>query len=68
MYNYKNMIIIELKKEKSLETALKTLKNKVQRTKLVQELRERKEYVKPSVQKRKTKQKAIYTQKIKNGL
>lgn len=62
------MIIVELKNEKSLETALKTLKHKVQRTKLVQELRDRKEYVKPSVQKRKVKQKAIYSQKMKNGL
>lgn len=62
------MIIIDLKKEKNLETALKTLKNKVQRTKLIVELRDRKEFTKPSVEKRKSKQKAIYTQKIKNGL
>jgi len=62
------MIIVELKNEKNLEVALKTLKNKVQKTKLVQELRNRKEYLKPSVEKRMSKQKAIYTQKIKNGL
>ena len=46
------MIIIDLTKEKNLESALRTLKNKVQRTKLIQELRGRKEYTKPSVQKR----------------
>jgi small subunit ribosomal protein S21 len=62
------MIIIDLTKEKNLESALRTLKNKVQRTKLIQELRGRKEYTKPSVQKRDLKLKAIYTNKIKNGL
>lgn len=62
------MIIIDLQKEKSLESALKTLKSKVQKTRLLQELRNRKEYVKPSLQKRKIKQKAIFVQKLKNGL
>jgi small subunit ribosomal protein S21 len=62
------MIIIDLTKEKNLESALRTLKNKVQKTKLIQELRGRKEYTKPSVQKRDLKLKAIYTNKIKNGL
>ena len=62
------MIIIDLKKEKNLETALKTLKLKVQKTKLLQELRDRKEFVKPSVQKRNSKQNAVYTQKLKNVL
>lgn len=62
------MIIVDLNKEKNLETALRTLKNKVQKTKLVQELRIRKEYSKPSVRKRDLKLKAIYTNKIKNGL
>ena len=62
------MIIIDLQKERSLESALKTLKNKVQKTRLIQELRNRKEYVKPSVQKRKVKQKAVFVQKLKNGL
>jgi small subunit ribosomal protein S21 len=62
------MIIIDVNKEKSLESALKTLKYKVQKTRLVQQLRERKEYVKPSVEKREGKLKAIYSEKIKNGL
>ena len=62
------MIIIEVNKEKSLENALKVFKNKVQKTKLVQQLRDRKEYVKPSVSKRNDKLKAIYTEQIKNGL
>ena len=62
------MIIIDVNKEKNLESALKTLKHKVQKTRLVQQLRERKEYVKPSVAKREGKLKAIYSEKIKNGL
>jgi small subunit ribosomal protein S21 len=59
------MIIVDTKKEKSIEMALKSLKNKVQKTRLVQELRERKEYVKPSVKKRKTLLSAIYKDKKK---
>jgi small subunit ribosomal protein S21 len=62
------MIIIDLSKEKNLESALRTYKHKVQKTKLIQELRNRKEYVKPSVEKRDLKLKAIHTNKIKNGL
>jgi small subunit ribosomal protein S21 len=62
------MIIIDLSKEKNLESALRTYKHKVQKTKQIQKLRERKEHVKPSVKKRSVKLKAIYVQKIKNGL
>jgi small subunit ribosomal protein S21 len=63
------MIIVDTRKEKSIESALKTFKNKVQKTKLVQELRDRQNYVKPSVKKRTKIQKAIYTQNAKkNGL
>jgi len=62
------MIIIDVTKEKSLESALRTYKHKVQKVKQVQQLRERKEFVKPSVTKRKEKLKAVYVQQIKNGL
>lgn len=62
------MIIIDVKKEKSLEIALRILKQKTQKTRLVQELKERKEYKKPSVLKRENVLKTIYSQKIKNGL
>jgi small subunit ribosomal protein S21 len=61
------MLIIDLSKEKSIESALRTFKGKVLRTKLVQKLRERQEFTKPSVTKRKQKLKAVYLQK-KNGL
>jgi small subunit ribosomal protein S21 len=61
------MLIVDLSKEKSIESALRTFKGKVIKTKLVQKLRERQEFTKPSVTKRKQKLKAIYLQK-KNGL
>ena len=62
------MIIIDLSKEKSIESALRTYKSKVQRTKQIQKLRERQEFVKPSVIRRKEVLKAKYVQQIKNGL
>ena len=62
------MIIINLENEKNIESALRTYKSKVQKTKQVQKLRERQEFVKPSVKKRTEKLKAIYVQQIKNGL
>ena len=62
------MIIIDLSKEKSIETALRTYKQKVQKTKQVQKLRERQQFEKPSVARRKEVLKAVYVQQIKNGL
>ena len=62
------MIIIHLSKEKSIETALRTYKNKVQKTKQIQQLRDRQVYIKPSVKKRDEKLKAIYIEQKRNGL
>jgi len=62
------MIIIDLSKEKTIESALRTYKNKVQKTKQIQKLRERQQFVKPSVKKRGKKLKAIYVQQKRNGL
>ncbi len=62
------MIIINLENERNIESALRTYKQKVQKTKQVQKLRERQEFVKPSVKKRTQRLKAIYIQQIKNGL
>jgi small subunit ribosomal protein S21 len=62
------MIIIDLSKEKNIESALRTYKQKVQKTKQIQKLRERQEFVKPSVIRRKEVLKAVYVQQIKNGL
>jgi small subunit ribosomal protein S21 len=62
------MIIIDLSKEKSIESALRTYKQKVQKTKQIQKLRERQQFEKPSVTRRKEVLKAVYVQQIKNGL
>ena len=62
------MIIVDLSKEKSIETALRTYKHKVQKVKQVQELRERQVFTKPSVKKRTKKLKAVYIQQKRNGL
>jgi small subunit ribosomal protein S21 len=62
------MIIVDLSKEKSIETALRTYKHKVQKVKQVQELRDRQVFVKPSVKKRTQKLKAVYIQQKRNGL
>lgn len=57
------MIIIEIKNNENLEKALKNLKSKVIKTKQNQILQERKEYTKPSVEKRTKKLKAIYVER-----
>jgi small subunit ribosomal protein S21 len=62
------MIIIDLSKEKTIESALRTYKNKVQKTKQIQKLRERQQFVKPSVKKRGERLKAIYVEQKRNGL
>jgi small subunit ribosomal protein S21 len=62
------MIIINISKEKNIESALRTYKAKVQKTKQIQKLRERQEFVKPSVVRRKEVLKAIYLEQKKNGL
>lgn len=47
------MLIVNVKDDGSIDQALKILKNKVIKTKLVKELRERQTYTKPSVRRRK---------------
>ena len=62
------MIIIDLTKEKTIESALRTYKNKVQKTKQIQKLRDRQQFTKPSVTKRTERLKAIYIEQKRNGL
>ena len=57
------MISIDLKKYKSLDQALKAYKQKHNKIGIVKELRERQEFVKPSVKKTAEKLKAKYVQK-----
>ena len=61
------MLIVEVKKD-GIEKALKTLKSKVIKTKQNQQLMNRKEFTKKSVEKRAQKLKAIYKQRKVNEL
>lgn len=56
------MLIIPVN-NKNIEQALKAYKFKIYKTKQIQKLQERKEYKKPSVERRVQIQKAIFNQK-----
>lgn len=60
------MIVIEVQKGEGIEKALKRYKYKVIKTKQIDMLRERQEFVKKSVTKRMKKQKAKYKQYIQH--
>lgn len=60
------MLIVEIKSGESIEGPLKRMKKKVKNTKMIEELRKRSEFKKPSVKKREQKIKAIYKQKLNN--
>lgn len=59
------MLIIDVK-DGNIERALKAYKNKVKSVKQIEQLRDRKEFEKPSVSNRIKKQKAIRKQKLQN--
>jgi small subunit ribosomal protein S21 len=50
---------------KNIEFALKKLKNKVKRSKQNKQLKDNKKYIKPAVDKREKKKKAIYNEKLR---
>ena len=51
----------------NINKALKLFKRKFKNTKRLQEVRERRNYIKPSLNKRKQKQKSILTRKYKEN-
>ena len=57
------MLIINVKDEESIDRALKRYKRKFQRTKLMKELRRRREFTKPSVKRRNEVLNAVYRDK-----
>lgn len=61
------MIIIDTTKYSSIDQALKVYKNKVNKTKMINQLRERQNYTKPSVIRRKEILDAVYRQQITNS-
>ena len=61
------MIVVAVKEGENIERALKRFKRKFERTGAVKELRARKEFIKPSVLKRKKMQKAVYVKQLFNN-
>lgn len=61
------MLKVVLREGDTIEKGLKQFKRKVMNTKLIKELRDRQEYEKPSVTKRKKKLKAQYVQHLRNA-
>jgi small subunit ribosomal protein S21 len=61
------MLIVNVDNNTPIEKALKLFKSKVIKTKLMSELRNRKNFSKPSVIKRNEKNKAIYSEKFKRN-
>ena len=59
------MLIVDVNKG-NIEKALKQLRSKVIRTKQLRQLRDRKQFTKPSATKRLQKQKAQYVKQRKN--
>lgn len=61
------MIIVQLKEGENIERALKKFKRKYEKTGVVKELRSRQAFIKPSVDKRKKKQHAVYVQQLQQS-
>jgi small subunit ribosomal protein S21 len=61
------MLIIDVKSGESIDQALKRFKRKFQQTQLIQELRKRKEFKKPSVIRRNEILKALYKEQKRRG-
>jgi len=61
------MLIIKIDNKTTIDKALKLLKSKVIKTKLMSELKNRKDYTKKSIIRRNEVNKAKYAQKLKNS-
>jgi small subunit ribosomal protein S21 len=57
-----DMLIIEVKNGETIDKALRRYKRKSRDTKVIKELRSRKQFTKPSVKRRAEKLKAVYKQ------
>ena len=62
-----DMLRVIIKEGDTIEKGLKQFKRKVMNTKILRELRDRQEFEKPSVTRRKKKLKAKYVQQLKNN-
>ncbi|MCB9260974.1 MAG: 30S ribosomal protein S21 [Flavobacteriales bacterium] len=60
------MLVVQVKENESIEKALKKFKKKFERTGVMRELRDRKQFTKPSIKKRQQLIKARYKQSLNN--
>jgi len=60
------MLILKRGEKESIDKLLKRIKRKVRETRLIKDIRNGKEFVKPSEKRRKQVQKAVYNQKRNN--
>lgn len=65
--NKLDMIIIPVKEGEAIERALKRFKRKFDKTGAMRQLRARKEFIKPSVKRRKQMIKAAYIQQLRQA-
>ena len=61
------MLIIPVKEGENIERAIKKYKKKFKKTKVMRELRDRREFTKPSVSKRQERIRAAYKQRLQSA-
>jgi small subunit ribosomal protein S21 len=61
------MLIIPVKEGENIERAIKKYKKKFEKTKVMRELRERKQFIKPSISRRQEKMRAAYKQRMRSA-
>lgn len=61
------MLIIPVKEGENIERAIKKYKKKFDRTKVVRQLRDRREFTKPSVVRRQERIRAAYKQRMQSA-
>ncbi|MDP5098788.1 MAG: 30S ribosomal protein S21 [Crocinitomicaceae bacterium] len=61
------MLIIPVKEGENIERAIKKYKKKYEKTKVMRELRDRREFTKPSVTNRQANIKAAYKQRMQSA-
>ncbi len=64
MFNFKPMLVINLKEGESIERAIKRYKRKCDQTQLIKNIKNIQYYLKPSFKKREENYKAIYKYKL----
>ena len=64
---YNNMLIIDSKDCENIDKALKKYKKKYEKSRVLNQLRDRQSFTKPSIRRRTEILKAVYKQQMANG-